>query len=60
MLFGSSLKKSPTKIKELKNWFDIKFINTSGTKREVKEQIKFHLDQHSKDRIRVRKKMKIR
>jgi hypothetical protein len=54
ILFASSLKKKPKDIKELKNWFDIKFININGTKKEVIDQLRFHLNQYSKNKLDAR------
>jgi len=51
ILFASSLKNNPEDIEELKSWFDIKFININGTKKEVILQLRFHLNQYSKKRL---------
>jgi hypothetical protein len=51
ILFLSSLKNSPDEIEELKTWFDIKFININSTKREVRELLRYHLNQYSKNRL---------
>ena len=48
IVFMSSLTVNPEEITDFKSWFDIKFININSTKREIKEQFKFHLDQHQK------------
>ncbi len=53
MIFGSSVKKICTTIEEMElvSMLDIKLIDMGGTKTELRDQIRFHLNQYSVNRL---------